>query len=197
MSMADMATAPEIRCQPEQTIGRVIETTRLVLRPHRLSDAGAIADACADHEVNRMLTRVPVPYHRQDALEWLLRLTVGEGRNRVYAITPDGETHIGVVALELRGGCWHLGYWLDRSAWGKGHMSEAVRAVLETFFDAAPDETVFSGVFADNPASLRIQQKTGFTITGCKEIFSLSRNRMVPCIETRLRGADFPARQRP
>lgn len=175
----------------------IIETGRLVLRPHRLSDAGAIARGCGDPLVNRMLARVPVPYYRQDALEWLLKLTANHRRDRIYAITPDGETHIGVVSLELRHGRWHFGYWLDRSHWGQGLMTEAADAVLARFFAAAEHETVFSGVFADNPASLKIQQKLGFIVTGCSDIYSLSRGAMVPHIETMLRAGDLLPRPRP
>ncbi len=41
-----------------------------------------------------------------------------------------------------------------------------------------------SGVFADNLASLHVQTKLGFTITGCRQVYALARNEMVPLIET-------------
>jgi RimJ/RimL family protein N-acetyltransferase len=47
-----------------------------------------------------------------------------------------------------------------------------------------PETPIHSGVFADNPASLRLQEKLGFHMTGCGEIYCFSRNTMVSHIET-------------
>ncbi len=55
----------------------VIATARLVLRPHRPSDAEAIAQSLGDFAVTRMLARVPAPYDRQDALDWLVPADLG------------------------------------------------------------------------------------------------------------------------
>jgi RimJ/RimL family protein N-acetyltransferase len=50
-----------------------------------------------------------------------------------------------------------------------------------------PETVVHSGVFADNPASLRLQEKLGFRMTGCSEVFSFARNTMVTHVETMLK----------
>jgi RimJ/RimL family protein N-acetyltransferase len=49
-----------------------------------------------------------------------------------------------------------------------------------------PETPVHSGAFSDNPASLRLQEKLGFRMTGCSEIFSFARNTMVVHIDTAL-----------
>lgn len=169
----------------------VIETERLVLRPHRLSDADAIAESFSDFEVTRMLSRVPMPYHRQDALDWLVPRTSGVLPDWSLAITTGDDVHIGVVGIELRHGRWHVGYWLNRFYWGRGYMSEAVSAAIERFFRRMPEMVLHSGVFADNPASLKIQEKLGFRITGCNQIFATSRNAMVSHLETVLMPETF------
>ncbi|MEK1895215.1 MAG: GNAT family N-acetyltransferase [Rhizobium sp.] len=165
----------------------VITTDRLVLRPHRLSDADAIADTLSDFAVTRMLARVPAPYDRQDALDWLVPVTAGGMPDWQFAITAGDDAHIGVVAVELRHGLWHLGYWLNRYYWRRGYMSEAVSAVLRRFSRRMPEMAVHSGVFADNPASLKLQEKLGFRMTGCSEIYSFARNTMVTHVETMLK----------
>ncbi|MBB3457088.1 RimJ/RimL family protein N-acetyltransferase [Rhizobium sp. BK313] len=165
----------------------VIQTERLTLRPHRLVDADAITESLSDFAVTRMLARVPTPYDRQDALDWLVRNTPGIGSDWTLAITERDDVHIGMVGIELRHGRWHLGYWLNRYYWRRGIMTEAVTAALERFGRRMPDVAVFSGVFADNPASLKLQQKLGFDITGCAEIYSFARSTMVPHIETVLK----------
>jgi RimJ/RimL family protein N-acetyltransferase len=169
----------------------VIQSQRLTLRPHRLSDADAIASSLADFKVGRMLARVPQPYDRQDALDWLIRQTSGLLPDWNLAITTGDDVHIGVVGLELQRNGWHLGYWLNRYYWDRGYMTEATGAVLERFFRRMPEVAVYSGAFADNLASLNIQRKLGFRIVDAGEIFSLARNRMAPHIETALSPEDF------
>ncbi|WP_026615461.1 MULTISPECIES: GNAT family N-acetyltransferase [Ensifer] len=172
--------------RPDPGPSPVIETERLRLRPHRLSDAPAIAESLSDFQVARMLARVPAPYDQQDALDWLNRQTANVLPDWTLAITAGDDVHIGCIGIELRHGRWHVGYWLNRFYWGKGLASEAVYAAVERFFRRMPEVTLHSGVFADNPASLRLQEKLGFKVTGCSQIYALARNAMVAHIETRL-----------
>ena len=193
MSAATLQRRPAVRLAAGTC--PVIETARLILRPHRLTDAEAIAQSFADFEVTRMLARVPVPYDRQDAVDWLMPRLSGLMPDWALAITTGDDVHIGMVGLELRHGRWHLGYWLNRYYWGRGFMSEAVAAAVERWSRRLPQTVLFSGVFIDNPASLKIQEKLGFRITGVSEIFSTSRNAMVRHLETELLPQDF--RQQP
>ena len=169
----------------------VITSRRLVLRPHRLADADSIARSLADFSVSSMLARIPQPYDREDARNWLQVKLSGSSPGWASAITTGDDVHIGAVSVDLRGGCWHLGYWLNRFYWGQGFMTEAAGALLDRFVRQMPETEIHSGVFADNAASLKIQQKLGFRITNCNELFSLARNSMVPHIETLLRPQDL------
>jgi len=169
----------------------VIETKRLVLRPHRRNDAEAIAQSLGDFQVARMLARVPAPYDQQDALDWLTAQTSGLTPDWTFAVTTGDDVHIGCVGIELRHGQWHVGYWLNRFYWGKGYMTEAVAAVVERFFRRMPGVTLHSGVFADNPASLRVQEKLGFRVTGCHQIYATARAAMVAHIDTMVTAEDF------
>ncbi len=170
----------------------VIRTARLTLRPHRIGDADAITGSLSDFAVTRMLARVPVPYHRQDALDWLVPRASGLLGDWALAITEgDDDVHIGTVGIELRHDRWHVGYWLNRYYWRRGFMGEAVAAALERFSRRMPGENIHSGVFVDNPASLKLQEKLGFRITGCAEVFSFARSTMVPHVETLLLPGDL------
>jgi RimJ/RimL family protein N-acetyltransferase len=174
----------------------VITTQRLVLRPHRLSDADAIAQSLGDFKVRRMLARVPQPYDRQDALDWLVLQASGLLPGWTLAITTGDDVHLGVVGLEPQGGAWHLSYWLNRFYWDRGYMTEAVSAVLERWFRRMPEAEIRSGAFADNLASLNVQRKLGFRIAGAGDRFSLARNRMAPHIETALHPQDYRPKPR-
>ncbi|MBP1885705.1 GNAT family N-acetyltransferase [Sinorhizobium mexicanum] len=177
--------------RPDPGPSPVIETKRLRLRPHRLADAEAIAQSLGDFQVARMLARVPAPYDQQDAFDWLNRQAANVLPDWTLAVTTGDDVHIGCVGIELRNGQWHVGYWLNRFYWGKGLASEAVHAAVERFFRRMPDTVLHSGVFADNPGSLRIQEKLGFKVTGCSQIYALARNAMVAHIETRLTSAEL------
>lgn len=166
-------------------------TARLTLRPHRMTDAHAMARSLGDFQVSRMLARVPAPYDRQDAAEWLSCVIADPGRGWAFAITAGDDAPIGSLAFEREGGKWRLGYWLDRAHWGRGYMSEAAHAATARFLARMPGMDVHSGVFADNPASLRVQEKMGFRVTGGGDRFCLARGAMVAHIETRLEPGDF------
>ncbi|MGP4805589.1 GNAT family N-acetyltransferase [Agrobacterium cavarae] len=191
MSTAQLMRPRSVETTPPPGPCPTIETERLVLRPQRLTDAASIADTLADFQVTRMLARVPAPYYKQDALEWLILRTSGTLPDWDFAITTGDDTLIGVVSVERRHGQWHLGYWLNRFYWGKGYMTEAVGAVVERFFRRMPNEVLHSGVFADNSASLNVQEKLGFRITGCSEVYAVARATMVAHIDTELTAEGF------
>ncbi|MBB5536701.1 GNAT family N-acetyltransferase [Rhizobium giardinii] len=188
---AHLRERPKIAARPDPGPCPVIETARLTLRSHRLSDADAVAQSLGDYQISRMLARVPVPYHRQDALDWLVRQTAGLNGDWTLAITTGDDVHIGCVGIELMHGQWHLGYWLNRYYWSRGYASEAVHAAVGRFFQRMPDTVLHSGVFADNAASLKLQKKLGFEITGCSQIYALARNSLVSHIETRITAGDL------
>lgn len=185
----------------------LIRTGRLTLRRPEMKDAEAITAALANYRVAQMLTRVPQPYHLEDAEDWLGGLEANDGSAWVFAITlggvrailaPDAEAAnsndadrlIGMLTVEQRAAHgrlgWHVGYWLDESRWSKGIMTEALNAVIARFFAAHMGETLYSAVMADNPASLRLQGKLGFDITGVAEAYSEARAKMVRLITTEL-----------
>ena len=193
-----------IRTLPRQPL---IRTGRLTLRRPEARDAEAIAEALANYRVAKMLTRVPQPYHLEDAEDWLASIESVDPGAWLFAITLGGvrallapeieaangnisDRLIGFVSIEWREAGprtgWHLGYWLAEEHWGKGIMTDAVNAVIARFFSVMMGETLFSSVMADNPASLRIQGKLGFDITGVEDAYSESRATGVRLITTEL-----------
>ncbi len=193
MRTAQSMRSPAAVTAASQSPCPTLKTNRLVLRPQRLADAGSIAESLSDFEVTRMLARVPAPYYKQDALEWLILRTSGTLPDWDFAITCGDDTLIGVVSIERLYDEWRLGYWLGRAHWGKGYMTEAVAAVVKHFFERKPGEVLYSGVFADNPASLRVQDKLGFHINGCKEVYAVARASMVTHLDTALTAEAFRA----
>ena len=113
-----------------------LRTDRLTLRPLRAEDATALHRLVNDWEVAKTLARVPFPYKRSLADEWILstwaQIAAGEAWHLAIVGEepgPDGpaETLIGCVALTLDADRRQaeLGYWVGRRYWGHGVATEA------------------------------------------------------------------------
>ena len=150
----------------------ILVTRRLTMRPPVLPDAEDIALHLSNPTVARMLGPVPHPYWSRDAEEWIASLA-NEPRGLVYTI--HRERLIGVVSLDGGGPEPRLGYWLAAPWHGRGFMSEAARALLRHAFATRRIDAVSSSVFIDNPASLRVQEKLGFVVTGVGDTWCRAR----------------------
>jgi [ribosomal protein S5]-alanine N-acetyltransferase len=54
------------------------------------------------------------------------------------------------------------GYWLGVPFQGRGIVTDAVRAVVPVAFEQYDICRLQAGIFADNPASMRVLEKCGF-----------------------------------
>jgi RimJ/RimL family protein N-acetyltransferase len=163
-----------------------LATARLILRRPRAADAPSLYYWLSDFAVSGCLARVPYPYSLSDAARWIAALpkTPSPGQTS-YALEHGGEV-IGGLSFRLRGDVPQLGYWLGRPFWGRGLMSEAVTAALEWYVEATGGERIACGAFAFNVASLAIQQKMGFVVTGRSTSLCLARGREIEHIDTEL-----------
>jgi RimJ/RimL family protein N-acetyltransferase len=170
----------------------ILVTKRLTLRPPLEVDLDDIAEFIGNPNVSRMLARVPYPYFRKDAKEWVEHATANVEAGQDMAFTIHRERLIGGITLEgFDDGVPELGYWLAEPAWGKGYATEAAAAVLAHAFTTRQVEKVMSSAFKENLASLNIQQKLGFKLNGEKSIWSLARGEMVEAWTTGLTRRDF------
>ena len=155
-----------------------IETRRLVLRAPVADDAERIALLAGDFDVARMTTSMPHPFHRHHAESFLARVQALDlAREAVFAIELETEGLIGIVGFHPTdvlgakvGGSPYvgpeIGYWLGRPYWGRGLATEAAAGAIAWAKSAWRRRVVISGHFADNPASGRVLEKTGFLYTG-------------------------------
>jgi len=169
-----------------------IETERLLLRPPEKSDLPAIVTLLNDFQVSRMLARVPYPYRMDHAAGWFSRVN-RRGGERVFAICLDGQA-IGMVGFQDKAGEPTLGYWLGRPYWDKGLMSEAAKAAIAWYFERHDAPALFSGAFEDNPASLGVQRKMGFQVTGSRLLDCVAVGAARTEIRTRLSREAFAGR---
>lgn len=76
-------------------------------------------------------------------------------------IVADGQI-AGHIGSFMRDGKREVGYWIDRTLWGCGIVSEA----LSAFLRLEQRRPLYAGVARHNVASLRVLQKCGFSL--CK-----------------------------
>jgi RimJ/RimL family protein N-acetyltransferase len=160
-----------------------IETERLTLRPVAEADLDAIVTGIGDFAVSGMLARVPYPYRRADAESFLAATRVEAGRNIALCIANEDGVVGGLGLTGIRSER-EFGYWLAKPAWGKGYATEAGRGFLGFLFGELGLDIVRSGVFHDNPASLRVQDKLGFQRIGTRMIRCLARGKDIEHIDT-------------
>ncbi|MCB9992259.1 MAG: GNAT family N-acetyltransferase [Hyphomicrobiaceae bacterium] len=174
-----------------------ITTQRLVLRRPRLDDAPRYAELLNNFAVAGNLARVPLPFTVDHTREWLPEKTrTLNPREFGFAITTPQDGLIGNIGFHEGRFGPDIGYWLGEPYWGQGLMTEAIRATVAWFFDNTGEDTLYSGVFHFNMASLAIQFKLGFVETGRSQIYCQAREREVEHIDTELSREDFEASRR-
>ncbi|HUD41506.1 MAG TPA: GNAT family protein [Dokdonella sp.] len=174
-----------------------------VLRPWRRDDAGSLRRHADDAEVSRFLSdRFPYPYTAADAEAFLDGLAQ---TGTAWAIAIDagaaaGEA-IGGIGVEpgrdvhrLTG---QIGYWLGRAYWGRGLMSAALPLWCAHLFARYPFERLQAIVYAGNPASAKVLERSGFVLEGIQRRAAIKRGEILDVLlYARLRSAQDGAADR-
>lgn len=142
----------------------------VALRPPEKNDVDAITEACQDPEIPRWI-RVPSPYTRAHAVDFVERAgrTWDQGTDAQFVVV-DAESRVllGAIGVHRFGGDDdgpEVGYWLERSARGRGIATRALRLVSDW---ACRDLGVRLLLQADvrNAASRHVAEKAGFRFVG-------------------------------
>ncbi len=142
-------------------------TDRLTLRPGWGEDAAMLAEALNDPRIARNTIDIPHPYTLDDAQAWLEAAQVAAGAH-LLILAHEGRAVrlIGGIGLSPCGErpC-ELGCWIVPDCWGRGYATEAAAAMLG-IARCLRMRQVTAGCFVDNPASIAVLRKLGFTATG-------------------------------
>jgi RimJ/RimL family protein N-acetyltransferase len=139
---------------------------RCTIRSWRLDDAESLTQHANNRKVWLALRDLfPHPYTIQDAHEFLQR-AISEQPMTKFCIEVDGIAVGGIgvrLGQDVHRHTASLGYWLGETFWRRGIMSEAVAALTDFCFDNFPLRRISAEAFANNPASVRVLEKTGFS----------------------------------
>jgi ribosomal-protein-alanine N-acetyltransferase len=147
----------------------ILETERLLFRPHEETDLELFCAMEADHELRRLSggdVRPREEKERQFREVWLppkpmgLLATVYKPEARYIGrcgLYPSRGPDDAVISDEAQ-----LAYYLARPYWGRGLATEAGRAFIQYGFDELRLARIVAGANAENIASNRVLQKLGF-----------------------------------
>ena len=147
-----------------------IEIDDLSLRPPTRADVPALVEACQDPEIPRW-TRIPSPYGRADAEDYVARTESGRASGEAAAyLVVDAATDelVGSVAihdLDPNDLTAEVGYYVAAGARGRGVATRAVGAVVDWGLDAGLQRIV-AQVMVGNEASRRLLNRLGFVEEG-------------------------------
>lgn len=178
-----------------------IETGRLKLRVARPEDADALFPLFNNWHVVKWLTAPEWPPTLEKTRNFIEKCAAEGPDFEQYRVILFEDAPAGGIGWRNRAAGPNqseagpnIGFWLGEPYWGRGIMSEAAEGLVATLFAAFPMPVIHSGVIAGNEASLRIQEKLGFEISGRGTAFSNPLQREMPMISTRLTRAGFQAR---
>jgi len=151
-----------------------LETSRLLLRPLELADAGQAQLLFPQWEVVRYLSaRVPWPYPPDGAFTYYRDIVLpAMARNEEWHWTlrpkADPSRMIGSISL-LRGEEINRGFWLAPQWWGQGLISWACEVVTDFWFRVLKMPRLRVPKAAVNEASRRISLKQGMRVVATEE----------------------------
>lgn len=149
----------------DRVSGPVIRTERLVLSSPTKDDAERIAELANDPEISRFTLRVPSPYSKQDAFEFI---SFAEDRNEdgraielVMRLNGRVVGAIGAVSFDDK---WHgasMGYWLGSEYRGHGYCTEALVALNEFIFKEKGVHKISAAHMVSNEKSGKVMERAG------------------------------------
>ena len=143
----------------------LIRTPGAILRPWHREHAASLARHADNPRIAAgMRDAFPSPYTLEDAHRFI-SLARGPSPNLLLAIEVNGEA-VGGIGIHPLQDVYHMtaeiGYWLAEPFWGRGIMTAAVQALLPVAFGRYDIHRIQAGIFASNPASMRVLEKCGF-----------------------------------
>jgi ribosomal-protein-alanine N-acetyltransferase len=148
-----------------------LETERLILRKMVLNDAEAVFAYASNSEVSRY-TLWETHRSIEDSRAFLEFATqkYENGGEPDWGIVYRGNGCLvgacGLVNWEAEHARAEVGFVLSREYWGRGLMSEAVRAILRFGFERMNLNRIEARCIAETAASARVMEKAGMVYEG-------------------------------
>lgn len=144
-----------------------LETCRV--RSWRKDDAESLALHADNRKIWRNLRDAfPHPYTSADAHRFI-ETALTKKPETMFCIDQNGQA-VGSIGLGLHTDVERfsaeIGYWLSEKYWGRGIMSEVLKAVTEYAVQTFNLRRVYALPYAWNEASFRVLEKAGYVLEG-------------------------------
>lgn len=150
----------------------MLTTDRLEIRPFQESDLDGLFRMYGDEETMRYSGGSGGAHTREETAGSLARLMEHQDRHgfSLYALIDRERDEFvgecGMVYVEFTGPEVEVVYYIVRDHWGKGYATEATTACLAYGLDDLGMNRIIGIAWPDNPASLRVMEKSGMTYEG-------------------------------
>lgn len=139
----------------------MLKTERLIIRKMAPEDQEAGLNLLTNHVIKKTYM-LPDFEKREDAIG-LFRRLLELGQKRYIRGIYLNDLLIGYAnEVEVNDKSIELGYLIHPDFHGKGYMTEVLTALIPDLFSLGYEE-VICGAFEENPASLRVMEKSGMT----------------------------------
>jgi RimJ/RimL family protein N-acetyltransferase len=158
---------------------KILKTERLRLRKAKLSDAEAIFRQYAEDP--QVIKYVSWHAHRnlEETREYMrmcmMAWDVAKALHWVIETRDDKEV-IGMIIARVNAEKWELGFVLAQAYWGRGFMTEAVKALIAWALKQNEIFRVWAVCDIDNKASARVMEKAGMVREGILKRWSVHPN---------------------
>ena len=135
------------------------------------SDCDAMVEYLTEKVIFDTTLNIPYPYTMKDAefiVDYFKNLELKHNRLTNWGIRNVEQKLIGVIGFQsgIKSHKAEIGYWLAKSYWGKGIMTEVVEKVCHFAFQHFGLIRITATVFEKNIASAKVLEKCNFVLEG-------------------------------
>lgn len=147
----------------------VIQLQNCTVRSYRHTDAESIAKNANNRKIWLKLREgFPHPYTVEDA-KGFIQNAMNSKPESMFAICVEDKA-VGGIGFTLHSDIERIsaeiGYWLGEPFWGRGIVTEALKAVTNYAIKNHGLKRVYAVPFESNNASFRVLEKAGYLLEG-------------------------------
>ena len=140
-----------------------------IVRSYHSTDADSLASQADNRKIwQNLRDGFPHPYSVADADRFIQRAMQMKPES-LFAICVDGKAVGGIgftLNTDIERVSAEIGYWLGEPFWGRGIVTEALKAVTRYAVDTHGLFRLYAVPFESNKASARVLEKAGYQWEG-------------------------------
>jgi [ribosomal protein S5]-alanine N-acetyltransferase len=151
-----------------------LETNRFRLSLISKKDVDAVFETMNSRPTADIISFLKWPMTKDQASSWCARSEKGWAEKKEYlflARNKEDGSPVGCISLHLEhANTGEVGYWVSEKWQGVGCATELLKAIIDLAFNTFDLSSLIATASVENPISLHVLQKQGFTIIGKKDL---------------------------